>query len=61
VTQVAFSAIRDECNLEELPTLSPKEVLAAQSILGVGGWITANKSLEATFAYTVLASRVAHY
>jgi hypothetical protein len=62
MTFAAFAAIREESEREEaLVVLGPCEVRAAQTLLGLGGWITANNALEATFAYSVLASRVAHY
>jgi hypothetical protein len=63
MTLEAFAKIRQEaaCESAELVVAGPAGVRKAQVILGLGGWITANKSLEATFAYTVLASRVTHY
>ncbi len=62
MTHVAFATIREKSEEEEaLVVLGPGEVRAAQTLLGLGGWITAIKALEATFAYSVLASRMAHY
>ena len=61
MTQASFAAIREESEEESLVVLGAGEVRAAQTLLGLGGWITANKALEATFAYSVLASRVTHY
>ncbi len=62
MTVEAFAKIRQEaaCESAELVVVGPAAVRTAQVILGLGGWITANKSLEATFAYTVLATRVTH-
>jgi hypothetical protein len=61
MTHVSFATIRDEAEEDELTVFRPDAVRAAQTLLGLGGWITATKALEATFAYSVLASRVTHY
>ena len=56
-----FSEIREEKTKESLQALGAACVHAAQSILGLEGWAISNKSLEGTFAYSVLAGRATHY
>jgi hypothetical protein len=62
ITKAFFASVREESEKEgAIVVLGPGEVRAAHILLGLGGWITANKALEAIIAYSVLASRVKHY